>query len=241
MRPLIIVSPSVTDDLEEIKLSRVCFRAVEAAGGLALAADYFRADELAERADGILLSGGGDIEPSLSGDEPDREHRGFICLERDRFELELVKRAAEKGIPILGICRGEQVIAAAFGGHIIQHIEGHGQSVTKQETSHYVNIKKNSLLYDIVKTERIPVNSFHHQAAGECPGLNVSAMSDDGWAEAVEGRDGFVLGVQWHPEYLCGDEKQMRIFRALVEAAGRYGDAKNTVLPYNGRDMLYSG
>ena len=102
MRPLIIVSPSVTDDLEEIKLSRVCFRAVEAAGGLALAADYFRADELAERADGILLSGGGDIEPSLSGDEPDREHRGFICLERDRFELELVKRAAKKGIPILG-------------------------------------------------------------------------------------------------------------------------------------------
>ena len=97
------------------------------------------------------------------------------------------------------------------------------------------------MLYDIVKTERIPVNSFHHQVAGECPGLNVSAMSDDGWAEAVEGRDGFVLGVQWHPEYLCGDEKQMRIFRALVEAAGRYGDAKNTVLPYNGRDMLYSG
>ena len=136
MRPLIIVSPSVTDDLEEIKLSRACFRAVEAAGGLALAADYFRADELAERADGILLSGGGDIEPSLSG---------FICPERDRFELELVKRAAKKGIPILGICRGEQVIAAAFGGHIIQHIEGHGQSVPKQETSHYVNIKKEQL------------------------------------------------------------------------------------------------
>ena len=90
MRPLIIVSPSVTDDLEEIKLSRACFRAVEAAGGLALAADYFRADELAERADGILLSGGGDIEPSLSGDEQDMENRGFICPERDRFELELV-------------------------------------------------------------------------------------------------------------------------------------------------------
>ena len=203
MRPLIIVSPSVTDDLEEIKLSRACFRAVEAAGGLALAADYFRADELAERADGILLSGGGDIEPSLSGDEPDREHRGFICPERDRFELELVKRAAKKGIPILGICRGEQVIAAAFGGHIIQHIEGHGQSVPKQETSHYVNIKKNSLLYDIVKTERIPVNSFHHQAIKDVgEGLRIVGRTSDGVPEALETEDGRIFAVEWHPEDL---------------------------------------
>lgn len=221
MKPLIIISPSISEDLDEIKLSRACFESVERAGGIGLAADYSDAAELADLAQGILLSGGGDLEPSLTGDEPDEEHQGFICGQRDAFELELVKEAIKRGIPLLGICRGMQVLAAAFGGNVIQHFEGHRQTGPKNETSHHVDIDENSMLYRIIGKKRLEVNSFHHQAAGEKTELKISARSGDGYIEAVEGRgDSFVMGIQWHPEFLCGEHE--KIFKAFVEAAGRY-------------------
>ena len=200
-----------------------------------------------ERIDAILIPGGGDICPSLYGEE-EREYTLSPNKDNDLFQMKAIEQALRLGKPILGICRGLQVLNVFFGGTLYQDIEKqfggdcfrHMQSAPGYNPTHFVTVEKGSFLSELLP-ERAKTNSFHHQAAGECPGLNVSAMSDDGWAEAVEGRDGFVLGVQWHPEYLCGDEKQMRIFRALVEAAGRYGDAKNTVLPYNGRDMLCSG
>lgn len=222
MKPIIVISPSVSENGEELKLSRACFDAVSKAGGLGLVTDYKNIDDILKTANGILLSGGGDIEPKLTNDEADNENRGFIFEERDIFELELIRRAVEKKIPVLGICRGMQVAGAAFGGHIIQHFEGHRQEKPKNETSHFVNIKMDSLLYHITGTERLCVNSFHHQAVGDGTRLKISAVSDDGRIEAVEGEDSFLLGVQWHPEYLCENEKQMKIFKAFIEAAGRY-------------------
>lgn len=223
MKPLIIISPSINESEDEIKLSRACFDAVSAAGGFGAAVNYTDIDEIIETADGILLSGGGDIEPSLTGDMPDNIHSGFVCLSRDKFELELVKRAAERKIPVLGICRGMQIIGAAYGHHIIQHFDRHKQTEEKHQTSHCVKIERDSLLYSITKSDRLAVNSFHHQAVAYGDGLKISAVSDDGFIEAVEGtEENFLLGVQWHPEYLCENEKQMNIFKAFTEAAGRY-------------------
>lgn len=245
MRPLIIISPSINEGMDELKLSRACCRAVDLAGGLPLAADYGNAAELAEIADGILLSGGGDIQPSLTGDEADEEHLGFICPDRDRFEFELVREAIKRDIPILGICRGMQVMAAAEKGHIIQHFDGHHQKQAKNETSHYVDIMRGSLLYSIVERDRLPVNSFHHQAVGAGHGLVVSAVSLDGYTEAVEGQEGmnsFFLGVQWHPEHLLESVEQMKIFKAFVEAAGRHRNVvENSILYHRGGDMLRGG
>lgn len=223
MKPLIIISPSVNTNEDELRLSRAYFSAVRLSGGTALSADYGDIEELLSIADGILLSGGGDIEPELSNDESDYATQGQISRDRDGFEFELIKRAYERYIPILGICRGMQVIGAAFGSHIIQHMDGHMQNLPKNEASHYVLIDKSSLLYRITERERIMVNSFHHQAVGEGFRGLVSAISHDGYAEAVElpGRD-FVLGVQWHPEHLTNTEENLKLFKAFIDAARRY-------------------
>ncbi len=223
MRPLIIISPSVSEDEKELRLSRAYFDAIRQAGGTALASDYADIDRLLSVADGILLSGGGDIEPSLSGDLPDKETQGQVSEDRDSFEFELLKKAVKLNMPVLGVCRGMQVIGAAFGSHIIQHMEGHMQTLPKNEVSHEITVDKASLLYRITQKEKMWVNSFHHQAVGDGFAGPVSAVAGDGHIEAVEigGRD-FVLGVQWHPEHLTDREENRKIFKAFIDAAGRH-------------------
>lgn len=223
MKPLIIISPSVDESEREIKLSRAYFEAVRLAGGTALVSDYGDIEELLERADGILLSGGGDIEPALTGDIPDDESRGQVSRARDEFEFELVRKAVERDMPVLGICRGMQVIGGAFGGHIIQHMEGHMQTEPKNVPSHAVTIAENSLLFKITQTRSMKVNSFHHQAVGEGFLGKITAVSADGFAEALEIADkSFVLGIQWHPELLTESIENLNIFKRFTEAAGRY-------------------
>ena len=223
MKPLIIITPSVNENEDEFKLSEKYFEAVRAAGGYALQSSYGDIEEILDIADGILFSGGGDIEPSLSNDEPVKDKQGQISKSRDSFEFELMRRAVEKNIPVLGICRGMQVMGAVYGAHIIQHMERHMQSMPKSETLHSVSVKEGSLLGSITDSKSIRVNSFHHQAVGDGFEGNVSAVSDDGYIEAIElvGKD-FALGVQWHPEHLCGSYENIKIFKAFVEAAGRY-------------------
>ncbi|MCD8035845.1 MAG: gamma-glutamyl-gamma-aminobutyrate hydrolase family protein [Clostridiales bacterium] len=223
MKPLIVISPSVSGNEEEIKLSRAYFNAVRMAGGWAVVSDYGDIEEILNRANGILLSGGGDIEPSLTGDKYDEQKQGQISRARDSFELELVKKAAEMDMPTLGICRGMQVIGAVFGSHIIQHMEGHMQDLPKDNVSHDITIDKNSLLYTITGKENMEVNSFHHQAVGDGFEGRVSAVAGDGYIEALELTDrGFVLGVQWHPEHLLDREENIKIFKEFIKSAGRY-------------------
>ena len=190
-----------------------------------------------EKLDGILLTGGADINPLFLGEEPVKELHG-INPRRDRQELLLTRLAADRQIPILGICRGIQTMNAAFGGPLYQDIhsqmEGtrikHSQELDRSYASHTVTIEKDTLLYNLFKADTIAVNSFHHQAVKEAaPGFRVCARATDGVIEAMESTEyKSMLGVQWHPEcfILKGDECMMPIFHWLIQEAASFKEAK---------------
>ena len=186
--------------------------------------------------DGIVLSGGADIDPDYLGEEP------LECISvnprRDAQELLLVRLAVDRQIPVLGICRGIQMLAAALGGKLYQDIKTqhnvpcieHSQSIARGLPSHEVTIEKDSLLYSLMGSETIAVNSFHHQAVKEVPeGFRVTARSKDGIIEGMEST-AFrpILGVQWHPEcfILENDRTMMPIFGWLREQAALFRRAK---------------
>lgn len=190
-----------------------------------------------EQVDGILLTGGGDINPLFLGEEPVKELHS-INPRRDRQELLLARLAADRQIPILGICRGIQVMNAAFEGLLYQDIhsqmEGvrikHDQDLDRSYASHTVQIEKDTLLHQLFQADTIAVNSFHHQAVKEAaPGFRVCARATDGVIEAIESTEyKSMLGVQWHPEcfILRGDECMMPLFEWLVQEAASFQEAK---------------
>lgn len=186
--------------------------------------------------DGIVLSGGADIDPDYLGEEP------LECISvnprRDAQELLLVRLAVDRQIPVLSICRGIQMLAAALGGKLYQDIKTqhnvpcieHSQSIARGLPSHEVTIEKDSLLYSLMGSETLAVNSFHHQAVKEVPeGFRVTARSKDGIIEGMEST-AFrpILGVQWHPEcfILENDRTMMPIFGWLREQAALFRRAK---------------
>ena len=199
-------------------------RSVQDAGGLAivLPPDDEAAqapDELLDMLDGFVLAGGADIDPASYGARPHPETRGTNPA-RDRFELALAHRALERGMPVLGICRGMELLNVACGGTLEQHLERldlhrHTPGVF---SDHEVRLKQGSLAARAVGTETTPVKSHHHQALAELgEGLEVSGWSvEDELPEAVElpERD-FALGVLWHPEA----DIRSRVIGHLVDAA----------------------
>ena len=190
-----------------------------------------------DRIDGILLTGGADINPLFLGEEPVKELHG-INPRRDRQELLLTKLAADRQIPILGICRGIQTLNAAFGGLLYQDIhsqmEGtrikHSQDLDRSYASHTVNIEKGTLLHELFDADTLAVNSFHHQAVKEpASGFRVCARATDGVIEAMESTEyKSMIGVQWHPEcfILNGDECMMPLFHWLIREASSFKEAK---------------
>lgn len=171
---------------------------------------------------GLLFSGGGDVDPLYWG-EMALTGLGQINPLRDTFELELARQALRADIPILGICRGCQVLNVAAGGSIIQDIDSrlmHDQNAPRDYPIHAIVIEKGSLLHQVVNSREIRVNSFHHQAVRNLgQGLKASAWAPDGIIEAIESPEHrWVLGVQWHPESMT-DEFSRRIFAALVKAS----------------------
>ena len=208
---------------------------------------------LLDTLDGIVLSGGGDINPLLLGEEPLPQLRS-VCPERDETELFLAREAFHRQIPTLGICRGIQVMAAVLGGKVWQdiyiiengkmNIEGecetqnlqspiikHSQDMPRYTASHTVNIEEGSILQSAFgNKQKLAVNSFHHQAVRDPgPHLKVSATSPDGIIEAVESSEHkALLGVQWHPEcfILNNDESHMSLFRWLINEARTFAEAK---------------
>ena len=191
---------------------------------------------LLDTLDGIVLSGGADIDPDYLGEEP------LDCISinprRDRQELTLVRLAVERQIPVLGICRGIQVLTAALGGKLYQDIKTqhdqtcieHSQTIARGLPSHEVKLVKDSLLYGFFGKETLAVNSFHHQAVKEVPaGFRVTASAPDGIIEGMESTTFRpIMGVQWHPEcfLLENDRTMLPIFEWLVEQASLYSRAK---------------
>lgn len=184
--------------------------------------------QLAETFDGLLLTGGGDPDPTLFGEEPYLD-LGEVEPARDATELHLFKEFLTLNKPILGICRGLQLINIACGGNMYQDIYGqktgvllqHKQKSAPSHASHFVEVKKGSLLESIVKAPKVKVNSFHHQAVKDVlKPLQVSGIASDGVIEAIESTTHtFVLGLQWHPEALAqkGESFSVRVFHAFIE------------------------
>lgn len=184
---------------------------------------------LLSRLDGLLLTGGGDIDPARYSGEPHTRVYG-IDHGRDETEIRLVRLAAETGKPFLGICRGIQAINVALGGSLYTHIadqlpgavkHDHYPDTPRDFLAHRVSITPGSRLAAILGGVDVAVNSLHHQGTQRvAPGLNAVALSPDGLVEAVElAGHPFGLGVQWHPECLQAYPPQRSLFEALVTAA----------------------
>ena len=183
--------------------------------------------------DGLFISGGGDIHPEFFNGEMHPSVNG-VDRERDAFELALCRHAVAMDKPILGICRGQQVLNVAMGGSLVVDIPSElpdairhswWPGYKRSRLSHQVGVEEGSRLAGIMGGEEFMVNSLHHQsvkALGE--GLKVAATAADGVIEALEmpGKH-FVVSVQWHPEWLQEHEPMRRIFRAFVEACGSEG------------------
>lgn len=167
---------------------------------------------------GILLTGGGDIDPTLYKSEK-REETKDICTDRDIFEINLLKEALNRKIPTLAICRGMQIMNVAFGGTINQHIHNHMQKEDKNIATHYVNIKENTNLYKIIGKDNIKVNSVHHQVVDKvAKNFKISGTCNN-VIEAIEynNKDLFFIGLQWHPEALY-DECSKKIFTYFIKS-----------------------
>lgn len=171
------------------------------------------------RLDGLVIAGGADVAPERYGATA-HPRTGPPAHDRDHWELALITAALAAGKPLLGICRGMQLLNVALGGTLLQHLDGHIEAAGVFG-SHPVRPVPNTLYASIVP-EATPVPTHHHQSVARlAPGLRASAHAEDGTVEAVEPAtagavgEGWVLGVQWHPE--AGDD--VRVMRALVEAA----------------------
>lgn len=199
-------------------------RSVELAGGLPVllppqAAEA--ASAVLARVDGLVVCGGADVDPARYAEEP-HAATGVPRVDRDTWELALLDAAARSGTPVLGVCRGLQLMAVAAGGSLVQHLpEELGSAVHDPGGDGFgeveVGVAPGSRLAGLVALEQLDVRCHHHQAVRRHPGLEVVARAADGTVEALE-RPGeqFWLGVQWHPEVIA----DAGLFRGLVEACG---------------------
>ena len=181
--------------------------------------------------DALLLGGGGDVDPARYG--RDRLENGTLEIDpdRDRIDFALFEEARRSGAPVLGICRGLQVVNVALGGTLVQDIPAERPSEVfhargsdqKTHLDHTVSVAPRTRLADFASGPEVRVNSRHHQAIENvAPGLSVSGTSPDGLPEAVEAQNGaWVVAVQWHPENLAGDPVSRRLFTDFVQAARR--------------------
>jgi len=202
-------------------LPAVYSRSVEAAGGAAvlLPPQSSGAEDIIARLDGLIMAGGGDIEPGRYGQKPHPRARNFR-RDRDGWELALLKAADERALPTLGICRGMQLMVVRAGGVLDQHtpdVVGHDEHSPGADAYGWISIRTtaNSLVRRLVG-DHVQVSCHHHQSVASYPGFVVTARAADGTVEAIEDPERpFWMGVQWHPEN--GDDHGL--FAGLVEAA----------------------
>ena len=223
MKCKIGITPQYDNYLGNIKISPFYSQSIEQSGGIPYIIPYTRdpslIEEIVDSLDGILFSGGTNIDPLKYG-EITEKNCGNIEFERDMFELQLCKSATEKDKSILGICRGCQLITVSAGGKLYQHIDNHDQNSDKYISSHQVEIIKDSLLYEIINADKTDVNSFHHQSVKSLGALKLAAKTTNDSIEAVymPGKK-FYLGVQWHPERMYSTNIHAKmIFDAFISS-----------------------
>jgi len=240
VKPVIGITIMQSETQKTQKLDNAYIDAVVEGGGVPVLIPVTEGIDLCQDyssvIDGLLLSGGQDILPNMYGEE---SLDGFrlsweMTPKRDAIEIELTHLALARRMPILGICRGAQLLAVANGGSLYQDINmqisrsiliRHYEINPSWYAGHRVELKPDSLLGDIFQCGSLNTNSFHHQSVKSFPeGFRVTAVTRDGIVEAIEepSRD-FVLGVQWHPELLVKEDKQwVKLFARFCEAAANY-------------------
>lgn len=233
MRPVIGIAPSIENGSNMHFMNNDNVNAIKEAGGIPFILPYgYETDiisQTAEMIDGLYLTGGNDIDPTLFDEEP-HPKLGEINPVRDFYEIALINKMLEMDKPILGVCKGCQMINIALNGDMYQDIYTqidnallqHSQNAPQEHGSHFVNIQPDSLLKTIIGKEQMKVNSRHHQANRK-PGENMihSGVANDGVIEASESTvHHFVLGLQWHPENMAvkGNEDAKKIFTSFIKA-----------------------
>ena len=194
-------------------------RAVTAAG--AEPVDLVPGTQVLPAVDGLLLPGGWDVDPSFYGEKRD-EKTEETDPELDETELSMFRQARERELPVLGICRGQQVINVAMGGTLVQHLEGHEvRELGRSHLAHAIEVDPTSELGRAAGGDKVRVNSLHHQAIKRLGnGLQQSARGEDGTVEGVESDDGLIVAVQCHPEELTADMPWARhLFERFVARA----------------------
>lgn len=231
MKPIIGICCTYIDEERLSGIKEGYYSAIEEIGGIPILLPVVEKEETLdsyiEMIDGLLLSGGVDVDPSYYGENPIRT-LGRIDPMRDRNELYLAAKAMERGKSILGICRGIQILAVANGGSVIQDIPTqipdslqHMQNAPRWYGTHKVSLLKESLLYKIYGQEEITTNSFHHQSVQqEGKDFVITAKTVEGVIEAIEHKNHkFTVGVQWHPELMWKkDEKTLELFKDFVNS-----------------------
>lgn len=220
--------PGLTEPVAELmcELTRTALHALAAAGARPLLVDLSAAErpaiEQVTSADGVLLLGGGDMDPALYGHEEPVDNAYGVDRDVDDFSLGVVRASLASEVPVLGICRGSQVLNVALGGTLIPDIEDfalhHGESDDELFIDEDVTVDPNSWVGRTLGRERVTVRSGHHQAIDQVgEGLRVVARADDGLAEAVEHEQQWAVGVQWHPEEAQASADDLRrLFAAFT-------------------------
>jgi len=216
-----------------ITITEAYVQAVSQAGGcpvlIPLGIPEQQIHGILSRLDGALFSGGGDVDPARFGGEHHPEVN-FVDIDRDLIEIQLIQEVIHAGKPFLGICRGIQMINVALGGTLYTHIPDQLQGAIhhpyidgkpRNYLAHTVQVKAETLLFNILGQSHLNVNSMHHQGIDQlAPGLLASAFAPDGLVEGVELEDhSFGVAVQWHPEWLTTQESMRGLFKKFIEAA----------------------
>jgi len=246
MRPLIATTTTSYEDpsyrTPQVMLGIPYLAAVERMGGTPILVTPAHDDEsiarLVDLADGLVLTGGEDVDPSCYGQEP-HPKLASVNRARDRMEMRALERAMERGMPVLAICRGLQLLNVALGGTLFQDLpsqraEGliHEQDAPINERWHSARVAESSQLAQIFGATDLFINSFHHQGINQlAESLRPVAWAEDGLIEGVEGREHpWMIGVQWHPERgeaeTRGDRRHPdnRLLYAFMEAAKKFGE-----------------
>lgn len=227
MKPVIGLTMHPVEGKKEINNTYI--QAIKKAGGTPICLPVINdenVEQILDIVDGIVSIGGYDINPLLFGEEPHYK-LGVVIDERDKSDMLIMKRAFERQLPILGICRGEQVMNVAFGGTLFQDIDTqvenilkHTQVSLRHEVTHTVVLEQ-SKLQQIVGASSILTNSFHHQAVAQvADGFIVNARAKDGVIEGIEHpTHPYCIGVQWHPEGLENDAPSDKLFKSFIDAS----------------------